>query len=543
MNPAWLMPLGSLFPLLLAALAGHRLLRNHILHLLPIAALPALAAGILLPDGATLTLPTALLEASWSMDMTGRLFQLFTASGWFFAGLYSIFYFQTSPHKGRFAIPFLIAMSGNFLLPTTSDAVTFYSGFAVMSFASWGLVVYSGTEEARRAGRIYLALVVLGELMVFPGLVKGALWAETADLAAIRSHWALDPDPRLQIALIFSGFAIKAGLFPLHFWLPLAHPVAPTPASAVLSGCMIKAGLLAWIRLIPLGEFAMPILGQTAAILAACGLVLSLVAGLSQTNPKALLAYSSVSKMSLIVLLLAPAMLEPALTPLALTATLLYAGFHSLHKTALFLGSTLTPKLGAWSQIPLVLLCASFAGLPWLSGALLKVPIKTLHDQIAFPGAAAYLNLFKLAGFLTLLLMVRFLMLTRPAAKPGDPVPAKGLAVTWSLATLAALALPAFLIPLKLLPDPGSVYTPIRPWLDPVFALTLVTLLLFSLLQLRMPRPIPPGDIFHRLPRLPRGSLHRLQTRIQQMESHFSRPAGGLLYLSLILLFLLLLWQ
>jgi formate hydrogenlyase subunit 3/multisubunit Na+/H+ antiporter MnhD subunit len=539
----WLMPLGSLFPLLLAGCAAHPRIKHHILLLLPLAALPALAAGILLPDGASITLPNALLEASWTLDSTGRLFQLFTASGWFLAGLYAIFYFKTDPHKGRFAVPFLIAMSGNFLLPTTSDAVTFYSGFAVMSFASWGLVVYSGTEEARRAGRIYLALVVLGELMVFPGLVKGVLWAETADLAAIRTHWALDPDPRLQISLIFFGFAIKAGLFPLHFWLPLAHPVAPTPASAVLSGCMIKAGLLAWIRLVPLGEFPMSLLGQTVGILAACGLLLSLLAGMTQTNPKALLAYSSVSKMSLIVLLLAPAMLEPALTPLALTAALLYAGFHSLHKTALFLGSTLTPKLGPWARLPLLLLCASFAGLPWLSGALLKVPIKALHDHIAFPGAALYLNLFKLAGFLTLLLMARFFMLTRPAANPATPKPSRGLALTWGLATLTALAMPALLIPLKLLPATETVYTPFKPWLDPVFALALVTLLLFTAFRPRLPRPIVPGDLFHILPRLPRGSLNRLQTAIQLMESHFSRPAGGLIYLSLILLFLLLIRQ
>lgn len=543
MNPAWLMPLSSLFPLLLAGFSGHRLLRKHILHLLPPATLPALAVGILLPDGASLTLPNALLEASWTMDATGRLFQLFTASGWLFAALYAVAYFKDDPNKGRFALPFLIAMSGNFLLPTTSDAVTFYSGFAVMSFASWGLVVYSGTAEARRAGRIYLALVVLGELMVFPGLVKGVLWAETADLNAIRSHWALDPDPRLPIFLIFAGFAIKAGLFPLHFWLPLAHPVAPTPASAVLSGCMIKAGLLGWLRLIPLGEFAMPVLGSTAAVLAACGLLLSLAAGLSQTNPKALLAYSSVSKMSLIVLLLVPAFLEPALAPAALPAALLYAGFHSLHKTALFLGSTLTPRLGPRAQIPLILLCASFAGVPWLSGALMKVPVKTLHDQIGFTGASVYLHLFTLAGFLTLLLMVRFLMLTRPNASPDSPAPDKGLTVSWGLATLFALALPVLLIPLKLLPATESVYTPLKPWLDPALALALITLVLLSVFPFRPPRSLPPGDLFHLLPRPPRGTLHRLQSAFQTMETQLSRPAGGVLYLSLILLFLVLIWS
>jgi formate hydrogenlyase subunit 3/multisubunit Na+/H+ antiporter MnhD subunit len=539
-NSAWLMPLSSLFPLLLAGICGHRLLRGHILHLLPFATLPALAVGIFLPDGAALTLPNALLEASWTLDTTARIFQLFTASGWLFAALYSVSYFKDDPNKGRFALPFLIAMSGNFLLPTASDAVTFYSGFAVMSFASWGLVVYSGTPEARRAGRIYLALVVLGELMVFPGLVKGVLWAETADLTAIRTHWALDPDPRLQIFLIFAGFAVKAGIFPMHFLQPLAYPAAPTPASAVLSGCMAKAGLLGWLRLIPFGEFEMPILGTVAAGLAACGLILSLLAGLTQTDPKALLAYSSVSKMSIIVLLLVPAFIEPALAPPAIAAVILYAGFHSLHKTALFLGSTLTSALGNWAKIPLILLCASFAGMPWLSGALMKVPIKALHGQIGFAGAAAYLNLFAVAEFLSLLLMARFFLLTRPTAK--SPAPGSA-AFSWLLATLFALALPGLLIPLNLLPATESVYSPLSPWLDPPLVLAAMALILLALLKRPPVRPVPPGDLFHLLPRPPRGTLHRLQGMFQTMEAQLSRPTGGMVYVWLILLFILLIWR
>lgn len=542
MTPAALMPLAALFPLLLATLTGHPRLRRHLLLLLPPAALPALLTALLLPDGATLTLPNALLEASWSMDPAGRIFLLFTATGWILASLAAVSYFKTDPRKGRFAVPFLIAMSGNLLLPAAADAVTFYTGFAVMSFASWALVVYDGTPAARRAGRLYLALVVLGELMVFPGLVKGALWAETADLAAIRAHWALDPDPRLQIALIFAGFAIKAGLFPLHIWLPLAHPVAPAPASAVLSGCMIKAGLLAWIRLIPFGEFAMPALATLLTALAAAGLLLSLTAGLTQTAPKALLAYSSISKMSLMMLLLVPALREPALTPAALTAVLLYAAVHALHKVPLFLGAALTPRLGPWARLPLLLLCASFAALPGLSGALVKLPVKTLHQTLTFPGAALHPHLFALASVLTLLLMARFYRLTAPHPQPGTPPPSRGILLTWLLATATALALPPAL---RLLPDTGLPTLPLLPqltaWTDPALLTGLTLLLLLRILPLPTLPVIPPGDLLHLLPRLPARTLNALHTRLQQAETRLSQPAGGLIYISLILLFLLLL--
>ena len=531
-SAAWL-PFSALFPLLLTALPAVPALRRHQLLLLPLAPLPALAAGLLVPDGAAFTLPHALMSSAWEMDSIGRVFQVFTAFGWFTAALFSVPYFRDHPRKGPFVIPFLIAMSGNLLLPAAADAVTFYTGFGVMSFASWGLVVHAGTPEARRAGRVYLALVVLGELMVFPGLVKGTLWAETPLLADIRTHWALDPDPRFQIGLIFFGFALKAGLFPFHFWLPLAHPAAPAPASAVLSGCMIKAGLLAWLRLVPFGEFAMPGLANTITLLAATGMVGALLIGFTQSHPKALLAYSSLAKMGMMMLFLAPALAEPALAPLSISAVLAYAVFHALHKSALFLGAGLTAGLNRTAWVPLILLTASFAGFPGLGGAFAKAAAKPLLDELRTLGFAGYGPL--LAGtLLTFPLMYRLVMLSRPGT--AEPAATRRRQQwVWLLTVAAALLFPFWAASFQLLPagfDPLYAFTGADAFVYGGIALTL----LMVIRKTEPPVRIPPGDLLNLIPPVPPAWRLWIFRKLRDIDDSLNRTPGGLAYLLITLI-------
>jgi len=534
-----MMPFSALFPLLLAGACSWPPLRRHILHLLPLAVLPALLLLFLLPDGARIVLPHTLMQASWTMDATGRLFHSFTAAAWLFASLFAIPYLRDDTRQGGFAVPFLIAMSGNFLLTTASDAMSFYSGFAIMGFASWGLVVFNGTPEARKAGRVYLALVVLGELMVFPGLVKGVLWAGTAEMADIRTHWALDPNPGLQISLIFFGFALKLGLVPLHFWLPLAHPAAPAPASAVLSGCMIKAGLLGMLRLIPFGEFPMPVLGALVAFLGAAGMIGAQLLALAQTGAKALLAYSSVSKMGAVLLLLSPGMLNPDLHPLSLAAALSYAAFHALHKTALFLGTAVTPKHGKALLFPLLLLAASFAALPGSTGDWIKVPQKALLYALPESHRGLYAGFLSLSFLLGILVMARFVLLTRPAGKVRAPLIPSG--AVWMLSVLAALlfpllldtpGVPAYSQSIELLTGLKSV---------PLWA-ALLLLLPACLFKWRVKHPIPPGDLLAIMPPLPARWITGLQSSLKNCEIQLRGAPGGLLYLLLVLLFLVVLW-
>lgn len=533
----WLLPFSALFPLLLATLTALTGLRSFARYLLPLAPLPALAAGLWVETGALLSFPHALMEATWRMDDLGRAFLLFTAFGWMIAGACAIPHFHGHPRKGSFVIPFLLAQSGNLLLVTAADVGTFYTGFAMMGFASWGLVIHNGTPEALRAGRVYLALVLAGELMVLPGLVQGVLGAESTLIRDVSSHWAASARPLLPLSLLAVGFALKAGLFPFHVWLPLAHPAAPIPASAVLSGCMIKAGLLGWLRFLPLGDLALPALGLPLAGLAATGMLLALPAGWLQSNPKAMLAYSSLSKMGMMLFLCALVLIEPGLAPAALPAVVALAILHSLHKGALFLGVGILPHAGTVGRVFLPLLLLSFAGAPFLAGAVSKTYLKELLSLPILPGGTWIGHLFTAASILSVPLFLRVAL----ALWPTERKRSAGTAATllWTLGSAAALGLPAvFLHPRG--PDFATPAGHLKSvWTgDPGFWIGLGLLALWGLARFRVPFRLPPGDLLHLLP-VP-STRHRLSlaVHLNRIEHRLNRAPGGLAYLT-VLLFLI----
>ena len=134
------------------------------------------------------------------------------------------------------------------------------------------------------------------------------------------------------LAFLIVGFGLKVGLVPLHVWLPLAYPAAPIPAAAVISGAISKAGVIGLLRFLPL-EAALPDWG---AALAAVGLVSAfygVAVGITQANPKTVLAYSSVSQMGFIATVLGMAL--AAGNDSANVAAAFYAAHHVLAKGAL----------------------------------------------------------------------------------------------------------------------------------------------------------------------------------------------------------------
>ena len=290
-----------ILPLLLAGLVLLPATRRMGMLLAPWAALPGLAFSLVAPDAYTLDIPWLLLGSRFGLDETGRLFLFFTALLWLTAGLYAHSYLAKDPRRHIFIAFFLATLSGNLGVCLAMDAASFYLTFAVMTFAAYGLVVHEGDAEARRAGRVYLIMAVLGEALLIAGLLLLAGAAQTHFLPEMARAAAMEM-PNLAYALLFLGFGVKAGVPLLHMWLPLAHPVAPTPASAVLSGAMIKAGLLGWLRFLPLGEATVPALGAVILGLGLFAAFFGVVAGLVQRQPKTLLAYSSISQMGLMTL-------------------------------------------------------------------------------------------------------------------------------------------------------------------------------------------------------------------------------------------------
>ncbi|MHB0916197.1 MAG: complex I subunit 5 family protein [Thiobacillus sp.] len=484
--------LALLLPWLLALALGPRAARPVAERLACLAPLPALVLALTAPDGLRLDVPWLLLGSRFALDDTGRMFLGVTALVWLLAGWYARGYLAGDPRRRAFQAFFLITQAGNLGVCLAADAASFYFFFAAMTFAAYGLVVHTGSREAHRAGRVYLAMAVLGEAALVAGMllaVRAAGSHHLADLAAASP-------PAVAVWLLVAGFGIKAGVPLLHMWLPLAHPVAPVPASAVLSGVMLKAGLLGWLRFLPLGGAALPEVGTTLMAAGLAAMFLGVAAGLAQRDAKVLLAYSSVSQMGFMTLGVGAGLKAPELWPALLPAVVLYAVHHALAKGALFLGVGVAGARGGHRLLlaGMALPALALAGAPFSSGMWAKLELKAALGGLPAPWEGLLAWLLPLAALATGLLMARLLILVAGREARGD---AAGLALPWWCLILAGLAAPFWLAPAgtRIL-----AATPLAMALAPV-------LLAWGLahaarrLALRGPA-IPPGDLLVLLERM-----------------------------------------
>ena len=248
--------------MLLACLSPR--LRARMPDLLGLAPLPALAAALLASDGPPLVLDQARLQITLALDPPAALLLGVAALLWSAAGFYARTY-MAGPGRGRFAVWWLLTLTGSLGVFIAADMASFYLTFGLASLAAWGLVVHDGTPRARRAGEIYLVLAVLGEicLLIAFALLAAAIPGESLAIREVAAVLPASPWRDLTLALLIAGFGLKMGLVPLHVWLPLAHPAAPMPASAVLSGVIVKAGVIGLIRFLPV-EAALPDWGGSA---------------------------------------------------------------------------------------------------------------------------------------------------------------------------------------------------------------------------------------------------------------------------------------
>jgi formate hydrogenlyase subunit 3/multisubunit Na+/H+ antiporter MnhD subunit len=240
-------------PLGLLAACLSEAARRRMPGLLWLAPLPGLAAALLAADGPPLVLDEARLRFTLALDAPAALLLGVAALLWSAAGAYAFGYLGAKPGAGRFAVWWLLTLSGSLGVFIAGDLGTFYLAFAAVSLAACGLVVHDRTDRARRAGGIYLLLAVLGEvcLLLAFALLADATPGPSIAIADVVAALPGAPSRGLMVALLVAGFGLKAGLVPLHVWLPLAHPVAPMPASAVLSGAIIKAGVIGLVRFLP----------------------------------------------------------------------------------------------------------------------------------------------------------------------------------------------------------------------------------------------------------------------------------------------------
>jgi hydrogenase-4 component B len=422
-----------------------------------------------------------------------------------------------------------LTLSGNLGVFLARDVATFYVSFAAVSLAAYILVVHDGTERALRAGRIYIVLAVIGEAFLLLAFLIGAGSAQSLSISDIRVAFTDAPLRDIAVAALVVGFGIKAGLMPLHVWLPLAHPAAPTPASAVLSGAIVKAGIFGLMQFLPHGEaFA-----SWGYVLIATGLASAYVAvllGLTQGNAKAVLAYSTVSQMGLVIAVIGAGMAAQNPLP-ALLAASLYAAHHGFAKGALFLSVGVMGATGRAAR-PLVvgaiiLVALSVAGFPLTGGALAKGAIKGPLEI----GSAATLLTLSATG--TTLLLARYMMLvTRQAADDPYARAEPLLTIPFLACSAAALALPWMIFPeFSGLPR-GYVLTWSTLW-GAAWPIALAGLVTFAAILFRARPPnVPEGDLAVPLERAATAAVAGSRRGVQQLreaaEMDYARILRGM---------------
>lgn len=309
-------------------------------------AVAALAGHPAEPSRIALPLGLPWLGAHFRLDALAAFFLIVTGVGGVSSSLYGLGYGRHEVEPGRvlpFFPAFLAAMT---LVVLADDAFTFLLSWEAMSLASWALVMAHHREaENARAGHVYLIMAAFGGFAVLLafGLLAGpdGGFGFDAIRQATRAPW-VGP---LVLGLMLLGAGSKAGLMPLHVWLPLAHPAAPSHVSALMSGVMTKVAVYGFVRVVfdLLGGFGWWS-GMIVLFLGGVTAAMGILHALMERDLKRLLAYSTIENIGVIFAGLGLAMAfrsngMAAPAALALTAALFHAFNHSLFKSLLFFGA------------------------------------------------------------------------------------------------------------------------------------------------------------------------------------------------------------
>lgn len=285
----------------------------------------------------------------FTLDGFRALYGTIAAFMWFMTTLFSKEYFGHYRNRNRYYLFLLLTLGATEGVFFSADFFTTFLFFEIMSFTSYVWVVHDEKPESLRAGATYLAVAVIGGLVMLMGIfllyhATGTLNFE--ELAGFYEKYSLmfsSGIPRKRIwaaglCLLF-GFGAKAGAFPLHIWLPKAHPVAPAPASALLSGILTKAGMFGILILTSYLFLGNVLWGGMILILGVFTMVIGAVLALFSVDLKRTLACSSVSQIGFILVGVGMAGLLGSENAIALRGSLLHMVNHSLIKLVLFMAA------------------------------------------------------------------------------------------------------------------------------------------------------------------------------------------------------------
>lgn len=342
------------------------------------------------------------LPILFHMDEISVVFLILSVIVFVLAGFFSFTYMKHESKEKRYYGFYLIVFGVLNALCYSGNLITFYLFFEMLTLSSMPLVLHNGSHEAIMAGLKYLFYSLCGAYAALFGVYFVYKYAPTLSFTAGGVLNGIDGLPTgLLLVVAFAmllGFGVKAGMFPMHAWLPTAHPVAPAPASAVLSAVIVKAGVLAMVRVVYYifgTDFLRGSWVQTAWMtLTLITVFMGSMLAYREPVLKKRLAYSTVSQISYILFGLS------AMDCTSVTGGLLHVLAHGFIKATLFLcagaiiymtGKTKVSELrGIGKQMPITIWCYTIVslgliGIPPTGGFVSKwyLAIGSLHTNIS----------------------------------------------------------------------------------------------------------------------------------------------------------------
>ncbi len=342
----YLIPLVILLPMAAAILAAcvskhHALLRDALVVGAGVVTF-ALSVGLFFLGGCELTVPAVcVFGLTFKVDGFRAVYGCIAAFMWMMSGLFSPEYFSHhAENRGRYSLFNLLTLGATLGVFYSNDLYTTFIFFEIMSITSFVMVAHEETPGAMKAAYTYLAVAVIGGMTTLMGLFLLYRQLGTFAFDALAAAKATaGADLTAASWLVVVGFAAKAGLYPLHIWLPKAHPVAPAPASALLSGILTKSGVFGLIvvcaRLMA-GDAAF---GNLLMVFACITMFLGALLALFSTDLKRTLACSSMSQIGFITVGLATMVLLGEHGSFAAYGSVMHMANHSLIKLVLFMAA------------------------------------------------------------------------------------------------------------------------------------------------------------------------------------------------------------
>ncbi|MFH0729917.1 MAG: proton-conducting transporter membrane subunit [Pseudomonadota bacterium] len=309
------------------------------------------------------------------------------------AAIYS-FHYLNHPEKALQAATntffFSLLIGSMALVVTAGNILAFMLSWEIMSLSSFFLVIYDhSSSENRKAGLLYFVFSHVGAMFILAafGIIYGGSGSFGFDAAARL------PETAKILVFIFSfiGFGSKAGVFPLHVWLPHAHPAAPSHISAVMSGVMIKTGIYGMLRMYQVLNLHTPLFGEIVLIAGMVSGVLGVIYALGQHDIKRLLAYHSVENIGIILIGIGIGMTgvafgNPVMAVFGFSGGLLHVLNHSIFKSLLFMGAGIVvQKTGTRSIDALggILKNMKITGVSFLVGSLAICGLPPLNGFVS----------------------------------------------------------------------------------------------------------------------------------------------------------------